>query len=84
MHRRVRCPQCRHWTDALLVWAAGDSCPHCNSPLDLDVDGQRPAAGAEPKVGDWREDRPWRTPGRIASTQRLGGATESAPYRSAH
>ena len=33
MHQRVRCPECRHWTDALLVWAAGDCCPTCNAPI---------------------------------------------------
>jgi hypothetical protein len=33
MHQRVRCPKCRHWTDALLVWAAGDCCPSCNAPI---------------------------------------------------
>jgi hypothetical protein len=33
MHQRVRCPECHHWTDALLVWAAGDCCPICNAPI---------------------------------------------------
>jgi hypothetical protein len=33
MHQRVRCPECHHWTDALLVWAAGDCCPNCNAPI---------------------------------------------------
>jgi len=33
MHQRVRCPHCHHWTDALLVWAAGDCCPTCNAPI---------------------------------------------------
>jgi hypothetical protein len=33
MHQRVRCPHCHHWTDALLVWAAGDCCPSCNAPI---------------------------------------------------
>jgi hypothetical protein len=33
MHQRVRCPHCHHWTDALLVWAAGDCCPTCNTPI---------------------------------------------------
>jgi hypothetical protein len=33
MFQRVRCPHCHHWTDALLVWAAGDCCPSCNAPM---------------------------------------------------
>ncbi len=33
MRQRVRCPHCHHWTDALLVWAAGDCCPTCNAPI---------------------------------------------------
>jgi hypothetical protein len=33
MHERVRCSHCHHWTDALLVWAAGDCCPNCNAPI---------------------------------------------------
>lgn len=33
MRQRVRCPHCHHWTDALLVWAAGDCCPSCNAPM---------------------------------------------------
>lgn len=33
MHQRARCPECHHWTDALLVWAAGDCCPNCNAPI---------------------------------------------------
>lgn len=33
MRQRVRCPQCHHWTDALLIWAAGDCCPSCNAPI---------------------------------------------------
>jgi hypothetical protein len=33
MHQRVRCPHCHRWTDALLVWAAGDCCPTCNAPI---------------------------------------------------
>jgi hypothetical protein len=33
MHQRVRCPHCHNWTDALLVWAAGDCCPSCNASM---------------------------------------------------
>jgi hypothetical protein len=33
MHERVRCHHCHQWTDALLVWAAGDCCPSCNAPM---------------------------------------------------
>ena len=33
MNQRVRCPHCHHWTDALLVWAAGDCCPSCNAQI---------------------------------------------------
>jgi hypothetical protein len=33
MNQRVRCPQCHRWTDALLVWAAGDCCPRCNAQI---------------------------------------------------
>jgi hypothetical protein len=33
MRQRVRCSHCHCWTDALLVWAAGDCCPACNNPL---------------------------------------------------
>jgi|HubBroStandDraft_3_1064219.scaffolds.fasta_scaffold1505975_1 hypothetical protein len=33
MRQRLRCPECHHWSDALLVWAAGDCCPQCNAPI---------------------------------------------------
>ncbi len=33
MNQRVRCPHCHRWTDALLVWAAGDCCPSCNAQI---------------------------------------------------
>lgn len=33
MNELLRCPHCHNWTDALLVWASGDCCPHCNGPI---------------------------------------------------
>jgi hypothetical protein len=33
MHERLRCANCHRWSDALLVWAAGDCCPHCNQAM---------------------------------------------------
>lgn len=74
MHQRVRCPECHHWTDALLVWAAGDSCPRCNSPINLG----EPSRSEENEqsgspLGPWgSESRPWRTAGRIRPGQHLG------------
>lgn len=74
MHQRVRCPECHHWTDALLVWAAGDSCPRCNAPIDL---GEPSRAGegeaSRSQLGGWGDDgRPWRAPGRVRPGQHLG------------
>jgi hypothetical protein len=46
MRQRVRCSECRHWSDALLVWAAGDSCPTCNAPI-TDFDHIVDETGAE-------------------------------------
>lgn len=75
MHQRVRCPECHHWTDALLVWAAGDSCPRCNAPIDLG-EPSRPGENEAGRLGlspPWdSDDRPWRTPGRIRPGQHLG------------
>ncbi len=48
MRQRVRCKECRHWADALLVWAAGDCCPNCNAPmsgLDRDERSERVESG---------------------------------------
>jgi hypothetical protein len=82
MHRRVRCPECHHWTDALLVWAAGDCCPRCAAPLNLGepthpeptLPGESEATpgGSDRRSGWAAEDRPWRTPGRIRPGARLG------------
>jgi hypothetical protein len=55
MHQRVRCPHCHHWTDALLVWAAGDCCPNCNAPI-LDFD----------RTVDETEEQTLRPPSRIS------------------
>ncbi|HWX86551.1 MAG TPA: hypothetical protein VNX67_00085 [Solirubrobacteraceae bacterium] len=51
MHQRVRCPKCRHWTDALLVWAAGDCCPSCNAPI---AGFDRAERGAEREMSEQR------------------------------
>jgi hypothetical protein len=77
MHQRVRCPDCHHWTDALLVWAAGDCCPRCNAPIRLSE--PTGAREGEPSGGDpspWGEDPPWRTPGRLRPPRRLGDLGE--------
>jgi hypothetical protein len=55
MHQRVRCPHCHQWTDALLVWAAGDSCPSCNAQI-------AGFGGGQDQSGD---ERVLREPGRI-------------------
>jgi hypothetical protein len=33
MPELLRCPTCHRWSDALLVWAAGDCCPTCNAEM---------------------------------------------------
>lgn len=72
MHQRVRCATCHHWTDALLVWAAGDCCPRCNAPMRL---GEAADESRETELGgqNWHSgERPWRSPGgRFGSTSRL-------------
>ncbi len=56
MHQRVRCAHCHHWTDALLVWAAGDCCPSCNAPM-IELS----------RTSDERsEERPWRSSSRLS------------------
>jgi hypothetical protein len=76
MRQRVRCLQCHHWTDALLVWAAGDCCPRCNAPMsESDTDPAPHTGGEEPptETRPWRSaDRPWRSPGWIVPSSRLG------------
>jgi len=77
MHQRVRCPDCHYWTDALLVWAAGDCCPRCNAPISLGEpmrSSESEASGDDPNP--WGEDRPWRTPGRRRPPRRLGDLGE--------
>jgi hypothetical protein len=70
MHQRVRCPECRHSTDALLVWAAGDCCPNCNAPIA----GFDRADRSEQIDDAQRLGRPGRlSPG-------LGRVGERAPY----
>jgi hypothetical protein len=74
MHQRVRCPECHHWTDALLVWAAGDCCPRCNAPIRLGEptrpgEAEAESGGPSPWVS---EERPWRAPGRVRPGRRLG------------
>jgi hypothetical protein len=59
MRQRVRCPHCHHWTDALLVWAAGDCCPTCNAPI---------AGLGEERRDDVEGSRVWRGPGRISGS----------------
>jgi hypothetical protein len=33
MPELLRCPACHRWSDALLIWAAGDCCPSCNAEM---------------------------------------------------
>ncbi|MGN6373423.1 MAG: hypothetical protein ACTHM1_10630 [Solirubrobacteraceae bacterium] len=33
MQELLRCPACHRWSDALLIWAAGDCCPSCNAEM---------------------------------------------------
>jgi hypothetical protein len=61
MHQRVRCPHCRHWTDALLVWAAGDCCPNCNEPI----------TGFNRASDETDEERVLRPPSRISRRRTL-------------
>lgn len=44
LRERLRCQNCHDWSDILLVWAAGDCCPVCNSPIERSSDV--PARGA--------------------------------------
>jgi hypothetical protein len=55
MNQRVRCPHCHSWTDALLVWAAGDCCPSCNRQIA--------GFGSDREASD--DERVLRGPGRI-------------------
>lgn len=66
MHQRVRCPHCHHWTDALLVWAAGDCCPSCNTPM----------SGLARTIAD-EDERPLRPPPDLSRSRpdRFYGAT---------
>jgi hypothetical protein len=59
MNQRVRCSHCRQWTDALLVWAAGDCCPSCNSPI----------AGLGGEHHEPSDERGLREPGRIMGSR---------------
>ena len=59
MNQRVRCPHCHRWTDALLVWAAGDCCPSCNTQIT--------GFGREPDKSD--DERALRAPGRILGSR---------------
>jgi hypothetical protein len=78
MHQRVRCATCHHWTDSLLVWAAGDCCPRCNTPMRLgEADGQEaeslPDSPRDPAPVGWRPgERGRRPPGRLGSPSRFG------------
>jgi hypothetical protein len=51
MNQRVRCPQCRGWSDALLVWAAGDCCPSCNTQI-ASFRGEQEEPGDERALGE--------------------------------
>ncbi|MFZ2113421.1 MAG: hypothetical protein WAU77_06785 [Solirubrobacteraceae bacterium] len=59
MNQRVRCPHCHRWTDALLVWAAGDCCPSCNTQIT--------GFGRERDKSD--DERALREPGRILGSR---------------
>ena len=83
MHQRIRCAACHHWTDALLIWAAGDCCPHCNAPITLgeqeageqDTAEQREAesSGQAAKRAGWRAgERPRRSAGRLGDPSHRG------------
>lgn len=61
---KIRCPVCRSNVPAVVVWAAGDVCPRCDTALKVErartsdtsaLDGARPArgatAGSEPGSG---------------------------------
>jgi hypothetical protein len=63
IHQRVRCAHCHTWSDALLVWAAGDCCPSCNAPL-----GVQPTRAMQPtRAPDELSDKPPRRgPGRFS------------------
>ncbi len=72
MNQRVRCAHCHRWTDALLVWAAGDCCPSCNAQI----------AGFDSELEKSDDERVLREPGRILGSQpertgreRLGNRT---------
>jgi hypothetical protein len=73
MHQRVRCKECHHWTDALLVWAAGDCCPSCNAPI---------AGFDRAEVGEQSDDEQMsRPPGGLSRSGlgRLGDRTRIPP-----
>lgn len=59
MNQRVRCPHCHCWTDALLVWAAGDCCPSCNAQI-ADLSDERDKSD---------DERVLREPGRILGSR---------------
>ena len=65
MHQRVRCAHCHNWTDALLVWAAGDCCPSCNASMTLQPTPppEEPPSDAPRRQGPGRFAGP--SPGRL-------------------
>jgi hypothetical protein len=70
MHQRVRCPECHRWTDALLVWAAGDCCPACNSPIASFDRSERPV------VEESDGERLVRPPGRLSQSRLIRARSE--------
>lgn len=75
MLQRVRCPHCHRWTDALLVWAAGDCCPTCNASIA--------GFGSGHEQIEAKENRALHEPGRIAGSGlgRLGKERGSVRQR---
>jgi hypothetical protein len=51
MNQRVRCSHCHRWTEALLVWAAGDCCPSCNTQI-TGFDEERPQTDSLRALGE--------------------------------
>jgi hypothetical protein len=55
MNELLRCPHRHRWSDALLVWAAGDCCPSCNGEMGSASDERLPSL---PNKGEQGRVRP--------------------------
>lgn len=74
MPELLRCPTCHRWSDALLIWAAGDCCPSCNAEM---------GSAHRDRASESEHSERLRPPGGLARTQaqRLRPRTRVAELR---